>query len=309
MNKIIIIGHKNPDTDSVISAIALQEYFEKGLGKNAKAYRAGMLNNETKFILEKWGVEVPDLFEAGMQADSVALVDHNEISQIADGVEYANVDYIFDHHKLAVATEKPIFVRTEVIGSTSSLAAKMFFEKNLVPSEATAKLLLSGILSDTLNFTSPTVTDEDKMLAEKLNEIAKLNVEEYVTEMFKAKSSLEGISTEEITTLDYKEFEMGSKKVGIGTWETTLPETVNEKKDEIFQILCERKVTDKLDYIFFMVVDIIKGNCQMYIIGDEEKSLAEKVFAAQATGGIISLPGVVSRKKQIVPPLMEELSR
>lgn len=309
MNKIIIIGHKNPDTDSIISAIAAEEFFTSVLGKECKAYRAGMLNNETKFILEKWSVEVPPLFGAEIDAESIALVDHNEIAQTADGLNYAKVDYMIDHHKLAVTTEKPLYVRTEPIGSTSSLLAKMFFEKGAVPSEVTAKLLLSGILSDMLNFTSPTTTDEDKKLATKLNEIAKLDVESYVQEMFKAKSSLEGISTEEITTLDYKEFEMGSKKVGIGTWETTLPESVNERKDEIFQILVRRKESEKLDHIFFMVVDIIEGNCQMYIIGEDEKNLAEKVFGAKSEDGVMTLAGVVSRKKQIVPQLTEELSK
>lgn len=309
MNKIIVVGHKNPDTDSVIAAIAAAEYFDKILGKESIAYRSGMLNNETKFILEKWGVEIPSLFSTEVEAESVALVDHNEISQIADGLDYGKVDFVFDHHKLAITTEKPIFVRTETIGSTSSLIAKMFFEKGIAPSETTSKLLLSGILSDTLNFTSPTTTQEDGELATKLNEIAKLDIVEYVSEMFKAKSSLEGISTEEITTLDYKEFEMGSKKVGIGTWETTLPETVNEKKSEIFKILSGRKEADKLDYIFFMVVDIIKGNCQLYVISDEEKSLAEKVFTAETKDGVMKLDGVVSRKKQIVPPLMEELNK
>lgn len=308
MNKIVVIGHKNPDTDSIVSAIGAQEYLEKALRKEAKAYRAGVINNETKFILEKWGVEVPELFE-NQQTQGVALVDHNEISQVADGLDYANVDFIFDHHKMAISTEKPLFVRIEPIGSTSSLVAKMFFEKEIKPTENTAKILLSGILSDTLNFTSPTTTEEDRELATKLNEIAKLDIENYVSEMFKAKSSLEGISTEEITKLDYKEFEMGSKKVGIGTWETTLPETVHERREEIFSILGQRKITDKLDYIYFMVVDIIAGNCQMYLIGEDEKVLAEKVFGGTVENCILNMPGVVSRKKQIVPQLTEELSK
>lgn len=308
MSSIIVIGHKNPDTDSIVSAIAGAEYLEKALGRDAKAYRAGVLNNETKFILEKWGVEAPEELNSSVQVESVCLVDHNESSQLADGIDHSKVDFVVDHHKVAIITEKPLFMRLEVLGSTSSLLAKMFFEKNVLPSETVSKLLLSGILSDTLNFTSPTTTDEDKELATKLNEVAKLDMESYVAEMFKAKSSLEGISTEEITTLDYKEFEMGSKKVGVGTWETTLPESVNERKEEIFKILSERKVSEKLDYVYFMVVDIIAGNCQLYIISEEEKSLAEKVFGAATSDGIMLLEGVVSRKKQIVPPLTEALS-
>ena len=127
--------------------------------------------------------------------------------------------------------------------------------------------------------------------------------------MFKAKSSLEGVSTEDIITLDYKNFEMGTKKVGIATWETTFPESVNVKKSEIMQALVAKKAAQKLDYIFFMVVDILQQFCQLYVIGEQEKVLAEKVFSKKENAGIIELPGVVSRKKQIVPQLTEELSK
>ena len=309
MNKIIIVGHKNPDTDSVISAIALQEFFTKVLGKESKAYRAGVLNNETKFLLEKFGVEVPEIITTFEEDASVALVDHNEAGQVVDGLNYGNVDYIFDHHKLAITTEKPIFCRMEPIGSTSSLVAKMLFEKNVEVSDVIAKLLLAGILSDTLNLMSPTTTAEDRELAIKLNEIAKLNVEEFVGEMFNAKSSLEGISVDEVITLDYKNFEMGSAKVGIGTWETTNPASVNAKKVEILQALIAKKAADKLDKIFFMVVDILKQACQLYIISEDEKVLAEKVFGGKTENDILFLQGFVSRKKQIVPQLTEELSK
>lgn len=309
MSKIVVIGHKNPDTDSIVSAIAAQEYFEKVLGKESKAYRAGVLNNEIKFILEKWGAQSPAEINSEVEIESVCLVDHNEVSQIAEGIDFSKVDFVIDHHKVAITTDKQIFARIEPIGSTSTLVAKMFFEKSVNPSDVAVKILLSGILSDTLNFTSPTTTQEDKEIANRLNEIAKLDIENYVQEMFKAKSSLEGISTQDITTLDYKEFEMGSKKVGVGTWETTLPESVNERKEEIFQILAKRKESDGLDYIYFMVVDIIAGNCQLYIISEAERVLAEKVFGGKEENGIMFLEGVVSRKKQIVAPLTEELSK
>jgi manganese-dependent inorganic pyrophosphatase len=309
MNKVAIVGHKNPDTDSVVSAIAVQEFFTKVLGKESKAYRAGMLNNETKFILEKFEVETPELISRVGEDESVALVDHNENSQVFDGLDYNKVDYIIDHHKLSIVTEKPIYCRMAPLGSTSSLIAQLFFEEGLKPTEKTAKLLVAGILSDTLKMTSPTTTQEDKELVEKLNDVAKLNIDEFVSEMFKAKSSLEGISTEDIITLDYKNFEMGEHKVGIGTWETTAPESVNVKKSELMQALVAKKADQKLDYIFFMVVDILQQNCQLYIIGEDEKVLAEKVFSGKLENDMMFLPGVVSRKKQVVVPLTEELSR
>jgi manganese-dependent inorganic pyrophosphatase len=307
MSKVIIIGHKNPDTDSIVAALGAAEYLKKVLGLDAEAYRAGEINNETKFVLVNIGAEVPPLFEAGSGEKSIALVDHNEASQTAEGLDYSKVEYIFDHHKISLQTERPIFLRTEPIGSTSSLITKMFLEKQAEISEKIAKLLLAGILSDTLNLAGPTTTSEDKAIAEKLNEIAKIDVASFADEMFAAKSSLEGISIENIITLDYKNFELGGKRVGVGTWETTNPATVNEEKLEIVEALKTKKQTEKLDYIFFMVADIIKQNSYLYVVGEEEKKLAEKVFGGKTEDGIMFLEGVVSRKKQIIPPLTAEL--
>ncbi|EKE11958.1 MAG: Manganese-dependent inorganic pyrophosphatase [uncultured bacterium] len=309
MNKVIIVGHKNPDTDSIVSAIVAEEFFSRALGKNAKAYRAGMINNETKFVLENIGAEIPEMISEINDGDSVALVDHNQISQVFEGLDYSSVDFIIDHHNLNVQTEKPIFCRMAPLGSTSSVIAQLFFEDGLKPSEKAAKLLISGILSDTLNLTSPTTTEEDKNLVGKLNEIAQLDIDAFASEMFKAKSSLEGISIDDVINLDYKIFEMGKYKVGIGTWETTLPESVNVKKDEISKALVVKKEAEKMDFMFFMVVDILQQNCQLYLVGNEEKNLAEKVFGGKVENDMMSLPGVVSRKKQIVPQLTQELSK
>jgi len=308
MGKLIIVGHKNPDTDSIVSAIVAQ-YFFKEMEENAKAFRAGELNNESKFVLKKYGVESPDLISAIGENDKVALVDHNEATQTFEGLNFSQVAYILDHHKLSLSTEKPIYLRNEPIGSTSSLLAKIFQENNKEISETNAKLLLAGILSDTLNLTSPTTTDEDKKIILKLNKIAKIDIQKFVEEMFEAKSSLEGISTDDIINLDYKIFEMGKYKVGIGTWETTNPSTVNAKKGEIVELLIKKKQAEQLDYLYFMVVNIIRQNCQLYIIGQDEQTLAEKVFGGKNSSGAMELEGVVSRKKQIAPPLTEALTK
>lgn len=310
MDKIIIVGHKNPDTDSVVAAIGAQEYFEKILGKKAEALRVGEVNNESKFVLDFFGVKIPQEATFPAHAEmSVALVDHNETHQALEGLDYSKVEYVIDHHKISISTEAPVFCRIEPIGSTSSLVAKMFFEKGIAPSKTVAGLLLAGLMSDTLNLTSPTTTQEDREIAEKLNAIVELNVAEFVAEMFEAKSSLEGISVEDVITLDYKNFEMGTKKVGVGTWETTNPASVNVKKDEILQALRKKKEAEKLDYIFFMVVDILQQSCLLYIVDRQEQVLAEKVFGKKAIIETMELPGVVSRKKQIIPQLTEELTK
>ncbi len=309
MNKIVIIGHKNPDTDSIVSAIVGVELFSKVFGKEALACRAGELNNETKFVLGEIGVKAPVDIETLTGDFSVALVDHNEAGQISGKVDCNNIDYVIDHHKFSLKTEAPIFCATQYIGSTASLIAKMFFEKNIAISESGCKLLLAGILSDTLNLTSPTTTEEDRVLVSKLNETAKIEIDGFVAGMFAAKSSLEGISVSEIINLDYKVFEMGTLKVGIGVWETTSPASVNEKQAAILKELVIKKEAEKMDCLFFAVIDIIKQNCQLYLIGEAEKKLAEKVFGGEIENEVMILPGVVSRKKQMVPQLTEELSR
>lgn len=309
MNKAIVIGHKNPDTDSVVASIVAEDYFKSVLGIDAKAYRAGELNNETKFVLQEFGIEIPDLISVPEKEDCIVLIDHNEVGQIVDEIDYRQVAYIIDHHKLSVITEKPIFCRTEPLGSTSSIIAKMFIENGFDMAEDNAKLLLAGILSDTWNFTGPTSTKEDKKVAEKLNAKAKINFTDFAEKMFIAKSNLEGISADNIIGMDYKNFDMGAKKVGVGVWETMKPEKVNEKKEELLKALLEKKQAEKNDYIFFFVIDIMKQNSFLYIIGESERKLAENVFKIKSSDDIVFLKDIVSRKKQIVPSLTEELTK
>ena len=308
-NKFIIIGHKNPDTDSIVSSIVAEDYFKTVLKSDAKAMRAGELNNDTKFILKKFGIETPSFLKTIKKDEKVILVDHNEKGQIADAIDMTSIDGVIDHHKVVLETEGPIFLRFEPVGSTSSILTKMFKEAGKKISPRNAKLLLSGILSDTLNLTSPTTTDFDKKIVKELNKIAKLDLKKFVDELFAAKSSLEGLTIVDIVSQDYKIFEMGGKKIGIGVRETTSTEIVNEKKGEIMKLLVEKKSKEKLDYILFFVVDIIKQNSILYIVDEEEKKLAEKVFKAKASGDSIFLKGIVSRKKQIVPPLTKELNK
>ena len=180
-------------------------------------------------------------------------------------------------------------------------------EKNRDITQEVACLMASAIISDTLFLNSPTTTDEDRTVLEELNKIAELDLEYYSMKMFKAKSSLEGIETSEIIEKDYKFFEMGKSKVGIGVWETVAPETVNEKKAEILEALKNKKQKDGLDYLFFGVVDIIKENTYLYLVGDEETNLAKEIFKGNLEDNVMFAEHIVSRKKQIVPQLKEKL--
>jgi len=308
MSRLIVLGHKNPDTDTIVSSLVLADYFQNNLQLSAKALRLGELNNETKYVLENFRVKLPSMIRRIEKDEKVALVDHNEVGQSWSGLDFSQVAYIFDHHKLAIETEKPIFMRVEPLGSTASLLAKMFQEKKVVISKVNAKLLLAGILSDTLNLSSPTTTLEDEKIVTDLNKIAQIDLANLVEEMFAAKSSLSGISIEDIISLDYKEFTTDKARVGVGVWETTLPNEVNKKKALIWSALEKQKKENQLDYLFFMVVDILEKNSYLYLIDKKETELAETIFQGKIKDQVMFLKGIVSRKKQVVPPLIKKLS-
>ena len=307
MGKIIVIGHKNPDTDTIISSIVAAEYCKNILKVSAEAKRAGQLNNETKFILDKFKVKTPTMFRTLGESDSVVLVDHNEIGQIADGLNFPQVVRIIDHHKLQITTERPISVRIESLGSTSSLLAKMYQEAGKKIPTILAKLLVAGILSDTWNLTGPTTAEEDKQIIRELNKIAKLKLDEFAKEMFAAKSSLKGVSIKTVVDGDCKLFKVGKFKLGVAVWETTDPTSVVPQKGKIIELLRAKKSQEKLDYLFFFIVDLLKQSSVLYFFDEAEKGVAEKAFKVKIAGDEVSLPGVASRKKQIIPPLTAEL--
>lgn len=297
--KTYIIGHKNPDTDSVVSAIVLAE-LENSLGKDYIAAVADKTNKETDFVLEKFGSKMPKPIPDTKK--EVILVDHNELSQMSEKVRAEEIIGILDHHKLGgLSTLGPISVRIKPVGATSTLIAELFKEKRVNPSKKIASLLIAGILSDTLNLTSPITTKTDQKIIDELNAIADLNIYEFANQMFEAKSDLNGIPISEIVTKDYKEFKMGGMRVGAGVWETVSPKSVLEKKKEILEALRAKKDKEGLNLLFFGLVDILKKATYLFILGDEEKKVVEEVFKTKTKEEILELPGVVSRKKQIIP--------
>lgn len=309
MDKLIILSHKNPDTDSIASSLVIEDYFNNVLKKDARAYRVGEFNNETKFILGQFNLEAPPLLNSLPQDSSIILVDHNNPEEAMDGLNLYKVKKIIDHHKLTLQTAEPIFCLIEPLGSTSTIAAKLYHQAGVKITEKNAKLIIAGILSDTLNLTGPTTTEEDKKTVQNLNKIAKIKIGDFAQKMFEAKSDIGGLTAKDIVEKDYKLFEMGSKKVGIGAWETLKTDSILKIKEQIMGEIKNKKISEKLDYIFFLLVDIMQQNSIMFIIGDQEKILAEKIFGGKTENGLLFLKGVVSRKKQVVPPLMAELSR
>lgn len=306
---IIALGHKNPDSDSVISSILVSRFGKKIFGFEVESRVAGDVNNETKFVLDYLKIQKPKLIKT-IKSEQVIMVDTTEPSQIVEGLTEDNLVGIIDHHNLGgLKSSKPIFVRVENIGCTCSVIYKILKEKNIKIDKSSAVLMMSCIISDTLNLTSPTTTPDDKKILAELSQIAKLNAKDFATKLFAAKSSLKGISIAKIVESDYKEFEMSGKKIGIGVWETTDPTTVEEKKQAIVKLLQEKKVQSGLDFALFGVVDILKNNSYCFVVGEDEKILVEKVFKTKEENGVAFLAGIVSRKKQIVPPLMQYFAK
>jgi len=308
-NKTISIGHKNPDTDSVLSAILVSRFGKKIFGFDVEAVTAGSVNNETKYILNLLKIKKPRILKK-LKNENVILVDTTEPGQIIDGLTEENLTAIIDHHNFGgLKSIKPIYARIEPIGCTGSVIYKILREKNIKIDKISAVLMIAGIVSDTLNFHSPSATNEDRKILKELNKIAKLDIKKFVENLFSAKSSLKGISVRDIVDKDYKKFEMGKNKVGIGVWETTDPESVNLQKDKIIKALINKKKKEKMDYLFFAVVDIIKNNSYLYVIENKEEVLARKVFGEEIKNNIMFLKKIVSRKKQMVPVLMNGLGK
>lgn len=311
MKEIIVIGHKNPDTDTVVSAIVMSQLINRVQGPvsgNAVPKISGRLNKETEFVLNYFKQDVPDIIE-NLAGRDVFLVDHGDFPQSVDGIEEANLVGVLDHHKMGgIKTAVPIFYKVEVIGSTATIIAKIFAGRNVNLNKQQAGLLLAAIISDTLKFASPTTTQIDKDIAQKLVKISEEDIDKLANAMFDAKSDISGITALELITKDYKEYEVKDKKFGIGVWETVAPEKIEVLKDEILSSLKNVKEEKGLDLMFFGIVDIIKNKTKVILL-DSDKEILEQAFGVQSDNNVLVLDGVVSRKKQMAPPVINYLEK
>lgn len=298
MEKVIIIGHKAPDTDSVVNAVVLAELM------GGKAARAGEINKETEFVLNKFNLPIPELV-TDISGNKVLLVDHNEQTQIVDGIENAEIIGVIDHHKIQLTTSKPIYLHFEPIGSTASIIGKLYIGQ-LEGNPNLAGALLGALLSDTVIFKSPTTTDEDRLIAGNLAKIAGIaDIQAFGLEVKKANASLKDKTTEQIVKADYKDFDMSGNSVGIGQTEIVDMGEVTEKYNDIVSYLDNAMQTDGHKAMLFAATDIINEGSELFFAGD--KAIIEKAFGVSIPEGkrSVYIPGMMSRKKQIVPPLEE----
>lgn len=238
----------------------------------------------------------------------VILVDHNERSQSVDGLEECEILEIIDHHRVAdVFTGNPIYFRNEPVGSTSTIIASIMFENGRRPSKKTAGLLAAAIISDTLLFKSPTSTNVDRMILERLARIADLDTEKFAVEMFKAGTSLVGKTPQELLAQDLKVFTVNEEKIGIAQVYTMDPASLGEMKADLLNLMEERAKEYNYSIFILMLTDIFEQSSEMVVVG-HNKNLIAKAFGKTLENNSFFAPGIVSRKKQVVPPITNMLS-
>ena len=306
---IYIIGHKNPDTDSICSAIGYADFKKQLTGGDYVPARAGELNPETKFVLERFGLDVPELL-SDASGREIILVDHNEIAQAADNMADASVKEIIDHHKIGdVQTSEPVYFLAMPVGCTGTIVYKHYKENDLKPSPSVAGGLCSAILSDTLAFRSPTCTQADREAANALANIAGIgDIQSYAKEMFKAGSELAGKSPKEILYMDFKKFTAGNTTYGVGQVTSMDADELKELSATMSSYLDETFAEHGVDMIFLLLTDIPDESSEMLCAGKGAEDTAKKAFTSAETDRLY-LKGVVSRKKQVIPPLTEALSQ
>ena len=305
MEKVLVFGHKNPDTDTICSSIVYAN-LKQQLGVNAEAVRLGAVNAETQYALDYFKVEQPRLIEtAANETKAVILVDHNERQQSVNNIDDVTVLEVIDHHRIAnFETSDPLYYRAEPVGCTATILLKLHKEKNVAVTKQMAGLMLSAIISDSLLFKSPTCTSEDIEAAKELAAIAEVDANEYGLEMLKAGANLSDKTAEELISIDAKEFPMGSFKVEVAQVNAIDVNEVLARKDELVKTIDAVIEEKQLDLFLLAVTDILNSNSTALVLG-KEAAVVEEAYNVKLENGVALLEGVVSRKKQIVPVLTD----
>lgn len=303
MDKIMIFGHKNPDTDSISSALVYAD-LKTQLGLDVTPVRLGELNKETEYVLNYLDIEAPELIkEVPEDIPGVILVDHNEFQQSVDNIRDVKILEVIDHHRISnFETNDPLYFRAEPVGCTSTILYKMYQENNKEISKTIATLMLSAIISDSLLFKSPTCTPVDVAAAKELAKIAEVNLEEYGLAMLKAGTDLGDKTAIELLTMDAKEFTFGDSEVMIAQVNAIDIDSVYERRDEL-EVEINKVIEEKdLDLFLLVVTDIINSNSEVLALGKAANNV-EEAFKVKLLANRALLEGVVSRKKQIVTSL------
>ena len=304
MGKTYIFGHKNPDTDSIISSIVMAN-LEKELGnEDVIACRLGMVNKETEYVLNYVGVEAPELIEDLEDGREVIIVDTANPGELIPNLANVKIKKIVDHHQVLLNTAYPVYYRAEPVGCTETIMYKLYKENGIKIDKKIATLMMAAIISDTLLLKSPTCTDDDKKALEELSKIAELDYNTYGMDMLKAGTDLSSFTIEQILNLDAKAIALKDVKSIIAQVNTaSIPEVMKMQKeleDGMKKIIKEKD----LDLFMFLITDIVNSNTQTIALG-ERADIVEKAYGVKLENNSALLKGVVSRKKQVVPVMTE----
>ncbi len=300
---VYVVGHKNSDTDSVTSAIAYAE-LKKAMGMDAVPASQGEMNPETQLVLDKFGFSAPQQF-SDATGKQVILVDHGDLAQAPDNLADGEVLEVVDHHKIGdITTSAPIFFYSKPVGCTGTVLKEIYETNKIEIPKNIAGIMLCAIISDTVLFKSPTTTDEDKKACDELAKIAGISdMDALAMEMFKAKSAVEGVPAKDLLFRDYKDFDMGGNKIGVGQLELVDLSLVEDMRDDLYKAAEEVKGEGR-HTVFLMLTDIMKEGTDLMVVTDDP-SIVEKAFGVKLEGKTVWVDGMMSRKKQTVPPLQK----
>ncbi|MEL7091105.1 MAG: manganese-dependent inorganic pyrophosphatase [Pseudomonadota bacterium] len=301
----LVFGHKSPDTDSTGSPIVWAWYLNEIKGMDAEAVLLGEPNTEAAFVLDHWDLPKPRIIDSVAADEPVVIVDTNNPAELPDAINDADITAIIDHHKLVggLETKGPIDIRIEPLACTATIMWKMIGKDMAQAPKWVKGAMLSCILSDTLEFRSPTTTQEDKAIAYSLAEDLGIDIADYAAKMFEAKSDVSAFSDAELLRMDSKEYAVDGTQFRVSVLETTAPQIVLDRKDSLMTSMVDVAAEDGADQVLLFVVDILNEEATLLVPNDMVKGVAEKSFGVKVSGDSVVLPGVVSRKKQIIPNL------
>jgi len=301
----LVFGHKSPDTDSTGSPILWAWYLNEVKGTKAEAVLLGDPNTEAAFMLRKWDLPKPRIISEIAADEPCVIVDTNNPAELPTNVNAADIKAIIDHHKLVggLETKGPIDITIRPLACTATIMLDLM-GKDAARMPTWAKgTALTCILSDTLEFRSPTTTEHDRTVAEALAADLGMSIPDYAAEMFAAKSDVSAFSDAELLRMDSKEYTVAGKDLRVSVLETTSPRIVLDRKDSLMRTMTDVAREDGADQVLLFVVDILNEEATLLVPNDLVKTIAEKSFGATVTGDTVVLPGIMSRKKQIIPNL------
>jgi manganese-dependent inorganic pyrophosphatase len=300
-----VFGHQSPDTDSTGSPIIWSWYLNEKKGLSAVPKLLGEPNTEALFVLSRWGFEKPAIINSINKGDSVIIVDTNNPAELPENINDADIQGIIDHHKLVggLETPGPIDITIRPLACTATIMFDLMGEDVTEMPDPIKGLALSCILSDTLEFRSPTTTNRDRIVAERLAKELKIDVSNYASELFRAKSDVSDFSDVELLRMDSKKYPIADLSFRVSVLETTEPNMIFRRKKSLIEAMETVCLEDSVDHVLFFVVDILREESTLFVPNENIKKVAEKSFGVDVTEDIVVLPGVVSRKKQIIPNL------